>query len=97
MRQEVRMIYVILVLVALLILAIVVAYFLGKAWRKARADATAAQAEAIRIESVYKHREEINAEAQRKKDSMSTGTDRDKFDASLDVLHDASGGKPPAG
>jgi len=90
------MLYLILILSALLILAIVIAYFLGRAWRKACAEAKAAQAEITRIESIYKRREEINAEAQGKKDSMAGGTDRDKFDASLRVLHDAPGNdKPP--
>ena len=91
------MIQVIVILVVLLTLAIVIAYFLGRAWRKARSEAKAAQAEITRIESIYKRREEINVEAQGKKDSMAGGTDRDKFDASLRVLHDAAGDKSPKG
>jgi hypothetical protein len=88
--------YMIIILIVLLALAISVAYLLGKAWYKASADKKAALGEIENLKSIMEKREEIYNEAQNRKDSMAAGSDADRFNSSLDVLHDISGGGKPA-
>ena len=89
------MIWAILILAALLALAIVVAWQLGKRARTQTKMVAQLGAELAKRDHIIKQMEAVYNEANARKDSMAAGTDADRFDASLGVLHDISG-KPPA-
>ena len=88
------MIWALLILTALLAVAVLVAVQLAKG-RKALANQVARLgAEVSRRDHIIKAMEAANAEASRRKDSMASGSDADRFAASLGVLHDISGSVP---
>jgi hypothetical protein len=90
------MIWTILILAALLAVAVLIAWQLAKG-RKALAQQIAQLgAEVSRRDHIIKAMEAANAEASRRKDSMASGSDADRFAASLGVLHDIAGGDKPA-
>ena len=88
-----------LILAALLVGAVAVAWQLGKSRRAALAQVAQLGREVAARDHVIKAMEAANAQASARKDSMAAGAPAERFDASLDVLHDISGGgtKPAAG
>ena len=92
------MTWALLILAALLVLTAVAAWQLGKSRRAALEQVAALGREVAARDHVIKAMEAANAQASARKDSMAAGTDSDRFGASLDVLHDISGGgaKPAA-
>ena len=84
-----------LILAALLVAAVAVAWMLAKSRRAALAKAEALGREVEARDHIIKAMEAANAQASARKDSMAAGAPAERFDASLDVLHDIAG-KPPA-
>lgn len=92
------MIWAILILAALLVAAVLIAVQLAKDRAAAAHLAVQLGAEIAKRDRMIKAMEAANAEASRRKDSMATGSDADRFAASLGVLHDIAGGvSKPAG
>ena len=93
------MIWAVLILAAALAVAVLVAWQLAKSRRAALAQVAALGREVAARDHIIKAMEAANAQASARKDSMASGTPAERFDASLDVLHDISGGgaKPAAG
>ena len=93
------MIWALLILAALLAVAVLIAWQLAKG-RKALAQQVAQLgAEVSRRDHIIraiKAMEAANAEASRRKDSMASGSDAERFAASLGVLHDISSGSSSA-
>jgi predicted negative regulator of RcsB-dependent stress response len=92
------MIWAILILAALLALAVVIGWQLWKS-RSGLVHQVAQLGEELgKRDHIIKAMEAAYAEANKRKDSMASGTDAERFDASVGVLHDISGeGKPPTG
>ncbi len=92
------MIWAILILVALLAIAVAAGVLLWKSRASALRQVKQLGAELGKRDHIIKAMEAANAEASKRKDSMASGSDADRFDASLGVLHDIAGtGKPPSG
>jgi flagellar basal body-associated protein FliL len=91
------MIHIILILAAVLGLAVLAVVMLWKS-RKALKAQAAAQAVAIEKQAhIIKAMEAAYGKANKRKDNMASGSDANRFDASLGVLHDVAGGDKPAG
>ncbi len=90
------MIWAILILAALLAIAVLVAVQLGKSRAALARQVGQLGRELGARDHIIKAMEAANAEANKRKDSMASGSDADRFDASLGVLHDIAGGDKPA-
>jgi hypothetical protein len=84
------------ILAALLAVAVLIAWQLGKRAQGLARQVTQLGAELGKRDHIIKAMEAANAEANARKDSMASGSDADRFAASLDVLHDIAGGAKPA-
>lgn len=88
------MIWALLILAALLVAAVLIAVQLAKGRAAAAHLAAQLGAEIAKRDRMIKAMEATYAEASRRKDSMATGSDADRFAASLGVLHDIAGSVP---
>ena len=91
------MIWAILILAALLALAVYILWQVSRISRGRAKQIAQLGAELSKRDHIIKQMEAVYAEANARKDSMAAGSDADRFDASLGVLHDLSGGSPAAG
>jgi hypothetical protein len=82
----------VLILAALLAVAVLVAVQLGKSRAALARQVGQLGRELGARDHVIKAMEAANAKANERKDAMAAGTDRERFDASLGVLHDVAGG-----
>ncbi len=73
-------------------LALWAAWKFRKKAKKEKARADIFQKEVDRRGHVIRRMEEINAKTAKKKKKLSSGSDSDKFDASMDILQDLSRG-----
>lgn len=86
------MIWAILILAAALAVAVVVAMQLGKSRAALARQVGQLGRELGKRDHIIKAMEAANAKANERKDAMAAGTDAERFDASLGVLHDVAGG-----
>jgi hypothetical protein len=89
------MIWAFLIATAIALVAIFIAIQLGKRAHAQTKMVAQLGAELAKRDHVIKQMEAVYAEANARKDTLASGTDSERFDASLNVLHDISG-KPPA-